>query len=56
MKWSKRTSYSIASGEWIISRATIQGKDMYTLWRGTEAVSHHDTAAQAKNAAKEQQA
>lgn len=53
MKWTKRTPYSIASGEWIISRATMQGQDMYTLWRGAAAVSHHDTAAKAKQAAEE---
>ncbi len=53
MKWSKRSPNSIVSGEWIISRATVQGSDLFTLWRGTTAVSHHDTAAQAKAAAKE---
>lgn len=56
MKWSKRSPHSIVSGEWIISRATVQGADLFTLWRGTEAVSRHGTAAKAKAAAQEKAA
>jgi len=52
MKWTKRTNTSIQCGEFIICK-TVQGSDMFTLWRGTTAVSRHDTAAQAKAAAKE---
>lgn len=54
MKWTKRSPHSIASGEYVISRATVQGSDMFTLWCGTTAVSRHDTADRAKRAAKEQ--
>jgi len=53
MKWTKHSPHSIVSGEFVISRATVQGSDMFTLWRGTTAVSRHDTAAQAKAAAEE---
>ncbi len=53
MKWSKRSPHSIQAGEFVISRATVQGSDMFTLWRQNEAVSRHDTAAAAKQAAKE---
>ncbi len=53
MKWAKRSPHSIVSGEWIISRATVQGSDMFTLWRQSERISDHDTAASAKAAAKE---
>ncbi len=54
MKWSGRTAYSIGSGEWIICRTVHSGRDMFTLFRQNEAVSRHDTAAAAKQAAKEQ--
>lgn len=53
MKWSRRSPHSIQAGEWIISRATVQGVDLFTLWRQNEAVSRHDTAAKAKAAAQE---
>ncbi len=51
--WKRRSPNSIQAGEWTISRATVQGKNLFTLWRGTTAVSHHDSAAKAKQAAKE---
>ncbi len=54
MKWQRRSPHSITSGEWIISRATVQGSDLFTLWRQVRRISDHDTAAQAKAAAKEQ--
>ncbi len=53
MKWQRRSPHSIQAGEWIISRAKVQGSDMFTLWRQSEAVSRHDSAASAKAAAKE---
>ena len=56
MKWVKRSETSIGCGEWIICHTRHSGEDMFTLWRGAEAVSRHDTAAQAKAAAKEKAA
>ncbi len=53
MKWQRRSPHSIVSGEWIICRTVHSGRDMFTLWRGTTSVSDHDTAVQAKAAAKE---
>ncbi len=54
MKWARRSPHSIQAGEFVISRATVQGADMFTLWRQVRRISDHDTAAQAKAAAKEQ--
>lgn len=51
MKWSKRSQNSIQSGEYVISRATVQGKNLFTLWQGTQPVGHADTAAMAKQMA-----
>ena len=56
MKWSRRSPHSIQAGEWVISRAKVQGSDNFTLWRGTERVSDHDTAAKAKAAAAKESA
>lgn len=56
MKWAKRSQTSIGCGEFIICRTRHSGADMFTLWRGAQAVSRHDTAAQAKAAAKEKAA
>jgi len=56
MKWSRRSPHSIQAGEWVISRAKVQGNDNFTLWRGTDRVSDHDTAAKAKAAAKGERA
>lgn len=56
MKWSRRSPHSIQSGEWVISRARVQGVDWFTLWRGSERISDHATADKAKRAAKEKAA
>lgn len=64
MKWTARidagtgrpSKHSIQCGEWTISRTCHSGKELYTLWRGNEVISSHDTAEQAKAAAQERKA
>ena len=51
MKWSKRSDYSIGSGQWIICRTVHGGRDIYTLWLGWDSWDYH-SSAEAKKAAK----
>ena len=56
MKWSRRSSHSIQSGEWTISRTCHSGKDLFTLWRQSEAFGIYCTADEAKAKAKRESA
>jgi hypothetical protein len=51
MRWDRRGPDSLQSGEYIISRARVQGEWIYTLWCGRDRISDHGTAEQAKRAA-----
>jgi|TARA_R100000687_G_C6449603_1_gene164540 hypothetical protein len=56
VKWSRRSSHSIQSGEWTISRTRHEGKDLFTLWRQSEAIGICGTADEAKARAKRESA
>lgn len=56
MKWSRKSAYSIQSGEFVICKTTHSGVDRYTLWRGFQGVSEHSTASEAKARAKRESA
>jgi|GEM_PF-4706343 len=56
MKWSRKSAYSIQSGEFVICKTVHSGVDRYTLWRGTRDISDHSTADEAKAQAKRENA
>lgn len=56
MNWERLGPEAVRCGEWTISRTRHGKKEIYTLWRGNEVASMHDTAEQAKAAAQERKA
>lgn len=58
MRWVKWTKYSIKSecGAFSISRAVVQGKDKFTVWRlPNQSLGYFDSPEEAKQFAESQQ-
>lgn len=53
MKWSRKSSHAIQSGEHFIARFVVMSRDQFWLWRGSDVAGAFDTADQAKAAANE---